>query len=168
MDGFFSLFDPTEEENGGTESRHRTNGHHPRYKDTNGNSRHNSNIKKYRGENGREEQQNLDFEQGKLPPEPQLGNIEYKLKLINPGAQRLEHLVTQMKWRLREGAGEAIYEIGVSDNGQLYGLIENDMNASLQTLTTMAQKLGASTTVLRRKSIPGMSEIFIRSYRKMV
>lgn len=159
MDGFFSLFDPTEDENGGTDTRHRTNGHHPRYKDTNGNSRHNSNIKKYRGENGREEQQILDFEQGKLPPEPQLGNIEYKLKLINPGAQRLEHLVTQMKWRLREGAGEAIYEIGVSDNGQLYGLTDNDMNASLQTLTTMAQKLGASTTVLRRKSIAGMNKL---------
>ena len=40
-----------------------------------------------------------------LPPEPQQGNIEYKLKLINPTPQRLEHLVTQMKWRLREGQG---------------------------------------------------------------
>ena len=41
-----------------------------------------------------------------LPPEPQQGNIEYKLKLVNPTAQRLEHLVTQMKWRLREGKRE--------------------------------------------------------------
>uniref|UniRef100_A0A336L3T0 CSON003415 protein n=1 Tax=Culicoides sonorensis TaxID=179676 RepID=A0A336L3T0_CULSO len=169
MDGFFSLFDPADSENNSTDSNnrhHRTNGHHPqRFKETNGNSRHNGNIKKYRGENGREEQQILDFEQGHLPPEPQLGNIEYKLKLINPGAQRLEHLVTQMKWRLREGAGEAIYEIGVSDNGQLYGLSENDMNTSLQTLTTMAQKLGASTTVLRRKSIAGrrsVCEVLVR------
>ena len=40
-----------------------------------------------------------------LPPEPQQGNIEYKLKLVNPTSQRLEHLVTQMKWRLREGQG---------------------------------------------------------------
>ena len=31
------------------------------------------------------------------------GNIEYKLKLVNPNPSRLEHLVTQMKWRLREG-----------------------------------------------------------------
>ncbi len=28
-----------------------------------------------------------------------MGNDEYKLKLVNPTAQRLEHLVTQMKWR---------------------------------------------------------------------
>lgn len=53
-----------------------------------------------------------------LPPEPQFGNIEYKLKLINPTKQRLDHLVTQLKWRLNEGNGEAIYEIGVTDSGK--------------------------------------------------
>lgn len=49
-----------------------------------------------------------------LPPEPEHGNIEYKLKLINPSSQRFEHLVTQMKWRLKEGQGEAIYQIGTN------------------------------------------------------
>ena len=48
----------------------------------------------------------------RLPPEPEQGNVEYKLKLINPSTQRFEHLVTQMKWRLQEGHGEAIYQIG--------------------------------------------------------
>lgn len=38
-----------------------------------------------------------------LPPEQEQGNVEYKLKLINPSPNRLEHLVTQMKWRLEEG-----------------------------------------------------------------
>lgn len=38
-----------------------------------------------------------------LPPEAAEGNIEYKLKLVNPSSSRFEHLVTQMKWRLREG-----------------------------------------------------------------
>ncbi len=32
-----------------------------------------------------------------LPPEPQMGNIEYKLKLVNPSATRLQHLVTQVR-----------------------------------------------------------------------
>lgn len=54
-----------------------------------------------------------------LPPEVERGNIEYKLKLIDPTPVRFEHLVTQMKWRLQEGLGEAIYEIGVSDDGYL-------------------------------------------------
>jgi hypothetical protein len=31
-----------------------------------------------------------------LPPEPALGNIEYKLKLVSPTRQRFEHLVTQV------------------------------------------------------------------------
>ncbi|XP_058811686.1 GTP-binding protein 2 [Topomyia yanbarensis] len=95
----------------------------------------------------------IDFDLDILPPEPQLGNIEYKLKLINPSKQRFEHLVTQMKWRLREGNGEAIYEIGVSDSGQLHGLSETDMTCSLHTLNQMARKLDASTSVLRRKSL---------------
>ncbi|EDW84636.1 uncharacterized protein Dwil_GK14220 [Drosophila willistoni] len=107
----------------------------------------------------------FDFEQGALPPEPQLGNVEYKLKLVNPSRQRFEHLVTQMKWRLREGNGEAIYEIGVSDEGFLQGLSEKDMNASLTTLKEMAHQLGASTSVLRRKTIASrrlVAEVLVR------
>nr|XP_036224780.1 GTP-binding protein 2 isoform X1 [Bactrocera oleae] len=107
----------------------------------------------------------IDFDQGILPPEPQLGNIEYKLKLISPSKHRFEHLVTQMKWRLREGNGEAVYEIGVSDSGHLHGLNEKDMSASLATLKQMAQKLGASTSVLRRKYIAtrrSVAEVLVR------
>lgn len=62
-----------------------------------------SDCENYSADEGHEE---------KLPPEPEQGNVEYKLKLINPSNQRFEHLVTQMKWRLREGHGEAIYQIG--------------------------------------------------------
>ena len=68
------------------------------------------------------------------------GNIEYKLKLVNPSESRFEHLVTQMKWRLQEGEGEAIYEIGVSDNGVLTGLKEEDLRSSLDTLEKMAKR----------------------------
>eukprot|EP00117_Sycon_ciliatum_P021435 scpid44910/ scgid18785/ GTP-binding protein 2; GTP-binding-like protein 2 len=85
-----------------------------------------------------------------VPPEPQEGNIEYKLKLVSPSPLRIVHLVTQLKWRLREGQGEAIYEIGVEDSGALAGLVNEDMNSSLNTLQNMAQQLGAITTVLRR------------------
>ncbi len=58
-----------------------------------------------------------------------------------------------MKWRLREGQGEAIYEIGVGDDGYLHGLTRHDMDASLETLGTMARRLGASVTVLRRRYV---------------
>ncbi|KAK2145176.1 hypothetical protein LSH36_697g03132 [Paralvinella palmiformis] len=88
-----------------------------------------------------------------LPPELEEGNIEYKFKLINPTESRFEHLVTQMKWRLQEGDGEAIYEIGVEDNGLLTGLTSSELNGSLNTLTQMAERLGATTSVIRKKNI---------------
>ena len=99
-----------------------------------------------------------------LPPEPQMGNIEYKLKLVNPSATRLEHLVTQMKWRLREGNGEAIYEMGVEDNGIMTGLSEEDMDSSLDTLQEMARRLGATVQVLRQRRIETrtVAEILVR------
>ena len=92
---------------------------------------------------------------GFLPPECADGNIEYKLKLVNPSPSRFEHLVTQMKWRLREGNGEAIYELGVEDKGMLVGLTEQEAAASLSTLYMMSEKLGASLTVLRERQIEG-------------
>ena len=103
-----------------------------------------------------------------LPPEPQQGNIEYKLKLVNPSNHRLEHLVTQMKWRLREGQGEAIYEIGVEDNGLMTGLSEEDMISSLDTLREMARRLGSTIEVLRDREVEtedgvkSVAEILVR------
>ena len=46
-----------------------------------------------------------------LPPECAEGNIEYKLKLVNPSQTRFEHLVTQMKWRLREGKIKILFHL---------------------------------------------------------
>ncbi|KAB0801296.1 hypothetical protein PPYR_05650 [Photinus pyralis] len=107
----------------------------------------------------------LDSGQSCLPPEPQAGNIEYKLKIINPSRQRFEHLVTQMKWRLREGQGEAFYEIGVEDNGVLAGLDLYELELSIQTLRQMADRLGASTQILRERRLENgrfVTEVLIR------
>ncbi|RZF44569.1 hypothetical protein LSTR_LSTR001327 [Laodelphax striatellus] len=106
-----------------------------------------------------------DGEDTQLPPEPQVGNVEYKLKLVNPSRLRFQHLVTQMKWRLREGHGEAIYEIGVEDSGLLTGLSEEEMTASLETLEQMASTLGATTTVLRERIVEDsrqVAEVLVR------
>eukprot|EP00041_Stephanoeca_diplocostata_P022780 m.546263 g.546263 ORF g.546263 m.546263 type:complete len:724 (+) comp22151_c0_seq1:598-2769(+) len=79
----------------------------------------------------------------KLPPEPQLGNVEYKLKLVGKSGGRFHQLVTQMQWRLSEGNGEAMYMIGVKDLGFGLGISATDMAASLQTLRRMADTIGA-------------------------
>uniref|UniRef100_A0A3B3Z4Z0 Tr-type G domain-containing protein n=1 Tax=Poecilia mexicana TaxID=48701 RepID=A0A3B3Z4Z0_9TELE len=75
------------------------------------------------------------------------------LKLVNPTQYRFEHLATQLKWRLQEGRGEAVYQIGVEDNGLLVGLTEADMKGSLKTLKRMAEKVGADITLLREREV---------------
>ncbi|XP_068423905.1 GTP-binding protein 2 isoform X1 [Clinocottus analis] len=94
-----------------------------------------------------------------LPPEAEEGNIEYKLKLVNTTQYRFEHLATQMKWRLQEGRGEAVYQIGVEDNGMLAGLSEEDLRTSLNTLHKLAEKVGADITILREREVDFDSDL---------
>ena len=83
-----------------------------------------------------------------LAPECDEGNIEYKLKLVDVDDDRFDRLVTQLRYRLTEGLGEALYELGVGDDGKPHGLDENDLNESLSTLRRMAAAVGAEVTVL--------------------
>ena len=46
-----------------------------------------------------------------------------------------------MKWRLEEGKGEAIYKIGVEDNGTCAGLSDNELESTMNTLRKMAERL---------------------------
>jgi GTPase len=107
-----------------------------------------------------------DIDDEHIEPEPQVGNMEYKLKLIDPSPARFQHLVTQMKWRLAEGSGEALYVIGVEDDGYLTGLPQDQLDTSLRTLEAMAAAAGAATTLLRtRTSLRGsgkVAEVLVR------
>ncbi|KAK7582355.1 hypothetical protein V9T40_013800 [Parthenolecanium corni] len=106
-------------------------------------------------------------DKNRLPPEPTLGNVEYKLKLINPTDIRFERLVSQMKWRLREGRGEAIYEIGVKDNGVLAGLSDSEIHSSLQTLEQMSLQLDATMTILREREVDDGKKVIEVLIRKI-
>ncbi|KZS87411.1 hypothetical protein SISNIDRAFT_460906 [Sistotremastrum niveocremeum HHB9708] len=90
----------------------------------------------------------------KLVPELQDGNIEYKLKLTDPSPERFLRLVTQLKWRLLEGGGQAYYELGVADSGQLIGLSREDLDRSLETLEMMAGEIAASVIVVKEIEVP--------------
>ncbi|KAF8154808.1 hypothetical protein B0H34DRAFT_783861 [Crassisporium funariophilum] len=85
----------------------------------------------------------------KLVPEADDGNVEYKLQLLNPSPARFARLVTQMKWRLLEGGGQAYYELGVADSGDLIGLPREELEQSLETLEMMAGEIGASVIVVK-------------------
>lgn len=90
----------------------------------------------------------------RLVPENDEGNVEYKLQLLSPSPLRFARLVTQLKWRLLEGGGQAYYELGVADSGALVGLPRAQLEESLETLEMMAGEIGASVIVVKEIEVP--------------
>ncbi|PVV04713.1 hypothetical protein BB560_000777 [Smittium megazygosporum] len=83
-----------------------------------------------------------DARRGKLLPEADLfGNIEYKFKLVDVTESRISHLSTQLNWRLTEGNGQAIYQIGVLDDGTICGISSAEMFSTLSVIRRMAEQL---------------------------
>jgi len=88
-----------------------------------------------------------------LTKENDEGNIEYKWKLVNISEERFKHLVTQMQFRLLEGKGEALYEIGVTDDGIPLGLNEKEFTETFETLKKMAKTIKADVSLICKKEV---------------
>jgi hypothetical protein len=99
----------------------------------------------YKGGFAREERMNIQdiidyvYAEGKIYPkaeplaeEDDEKNIEYKLKLVDHSIERIEHLTTQMKFRLEEGSGEAFYNLGYEDSGNPLGICKEEVVFSLR------------------------------------
>jgi len=99
-----------------------------------------------------------------LSQEIEEGNIEYKLQLINLSAGKIEQLASQMKWRINEGNGEALYIIGISDNGFPEGISNEYLNESHRSLKEMTKLIKAKASVIcERKGKNGyLREFLIR------
>lgn len=97
-----------------------------------------------------------------FPPESEDGNVEYKLTL---GSQDVDRLAGQLKRRLAEGGGEAVYLIGVSNDGRPLGLSDEELVRALGTLREMARRVGASLYILRvSEGIRGkVAEVLLRA-----
>jgi len=88
-----------------------------------------------------------------LPPENDEGYREYKLKLLNLEPKRIKHLITQMKFRIMEGGGEAIYEVGVADDGTPEGLVHHEMQETLANIHHMTQQLKADYSIVSERVV---------------
>lgn len=81
------------------------------------------------------------------------GNIEYKLRLCDfTNTSRIDNLTTQLYYRLYEGDGKAIYNIGYSDNGNPRGIPMDTLckNLSLfHTILTTSNCRLLSVNILR-------------------
>jgi elongation factor 1-alpha len=82
----------------------------------------------------------------KLIHEGERKNIEFKENLIKSHhlkKERKQQLASQMKYRLERGHGEAIYFIGVSDDGKLLGLDKAELEESFFVLDKIAHEVNS-------------------------
>lgn len=89
---------------------------------------------------------NFDNKIVKLNRENDEGNIEYKWKFnekkINDN--KIEKLISQMRYRIMEGNGAAFYYIGVKDNGNCDGIEWYDLLYTLEIIQIVSNKLCAN------------------------
>lgn len=103
-----------------------------------------------------------------IAPENDEGNIEYKYKLTNLTPEKITNRMTQMKFRINEGSGEAFYYIGVMDDGTLLGLSESEYTESVKNLYQIATNIECFVTKLNESVINGayIGEFLIRESDK--
>lgn len=105
-----------------------------------------------------------------MEPENNEGNIEYKLKLLDINDKRIEELTSQMRYRIKEGNGECIYNIGVGDDGTLIGLTEEEYQETIKNINTVAERNNYSTSLISSSSLnknnKKIYEILIREINK--
>ena len=78
----------------------------------------------------------------KIKVEENEGNIEYKWKLCHlDNQERIDHLITQMRYRLFQGDGRAIYNIGYQDDGTPIGLPHPILYSNLELFHRMMDEL---------------------------
>ena len=82
----------------------------------------------------------------KLDPELEEGNIEYKRYLFNLTDIRYQQLLTQLQWRLGEGDGEAIYYIGVNDDGNYFELTRDQQKESISNIKRLIKDAKSKIT----------------------
>jgi GTPase len=69
-----------------------------------------------------------------MEPENEDGNNEYKLKLLNVTAEKIEKITTQMRYRCEQGNGECIYTLGVEDDGTMSGITNEEYEETLNNI----------------------------------
>ena len=90
----------------------------------------------------------------KYDRENEFGNIEYKEKLLDKSKERIDRLMSQMRYRCNEGDGECMYILGVSDDGTPTGLTDDEFTESFNNLSMAASSNNYSMSIITTKTIP--------------
>lgn len=74
-----------------------------------------------------------------------------------------------MKYRLEEGGGEAVYILGVADNGEARGIPRAELDESLQNLSKVAKLVNATATPIRISQVKDglfAAEVLVRVFKE--
>ncbi|XP_018330152.1 GTP-binding protein 1 [Agrilus planipennis] len=98
-----------------------------------------------------------DFSESNTPEHMAFSKILGKSILVSPNEEQYELLLTRLKQQLESGRGEVILEIGGCEDGSDICLNEEEKNAAVATLQSLATSLHCSCVLLReRKDISGI------------
>eukprot|EP01084_Bolivina_argentea_P256102 431061_1 len=75
------------------------------------------------------------------------GPIEFKWKMISPSIDRFKRRLKQMKYRLNEGNGQCVYEIGIEDNGNPKGLNDKELIETLKTVFRLNKQINGNIQI---------------------
>ena len=73
-----------------------------------------------------------------------------KLSLEKMSKPKLDRYSTQLKYRVVEGRGEAIYLIGVSDSGKIVGLTDSQMLYSQRIINEMCKNVNCEIKIIMK------------------
>jgi len=96
----------------------------------------------------------------RIDAENEDGNKEYKLKLFNSCQENINHIASQMRFRIEEGNGEAIYTIGVTDSGGLIGLTDEEFKKTKEVLELAGNKCNYSINIISEQKIGSDKKIY--------
>jgi len=96
----------------------------------------------------------------RIDAESEDGNKEYKLKLFNSCQENINHIASQMRFRIEEGNGEAIYTIGVTDSGGVIGLTDEEFKKTKEVLELAGNKCNYSVNVISEQKIGSDKKIY--------
>lgn len=97
----------------------------------------------------------IELQNKKIPRQPKEndeGNKEYKRHLKTNNNNVIDFYnrrASQMKYRLYEGNGKAIYMLGVEDNGSVIGLSLDDMIITITNIKEIAKIIEANIRNIR-------------------
>ncbi|TMW40310.1 hypothetical protein DOY81_014610 [Sarcophaga bullata] len=86
-------------------------------------------------------------------PRTDYSTIRGKKVLVSPNEEQFELLKKRLEERTQDSRGETIYEIGVGEDGGDSGLDEDEYQAAVATLQSLATTIDADMVLLRQRKV---------------